>query len=352
MTLLPGTSLELGEIYLGGNRLGGDLDQSASYALLDAFAQAGGCFIDTAHVYADWLPQVERSCSEKMLGRWCKDRRPEGIVIATKIGHPRLHGNPAARLDRTSLRKDVAEALDNLGTDCLPLVYLHRDDPGTPAEAILGVLEELVADGLIRCYAASNWTAARLAEAQEAARRSGWPGFRANQAEWSLAKRNPGTAAGDLQAMEAGMVAWHRRAGVLAVPYSSQARGYFDKIREDSLDDVAARNYDSPTNRARGASLARLADRHGVTPTEAMLALFRLAPFPVVPVVGCRTPDHVASSFRGLGVRLDPDEAAPLLAGLGLQMGRGAVNDAYIQAAAAPATRPGHPASTRGDRRA
>lgn len=340
MTVLPGTSLEVGDICLGGNRLGGELDRDASYALLDAFAQAGGSFIDTAHVYADWLQDVERSCSEKMLGRWCDDRRPEDIVIATKIGHPPLQGEPMARLDAASLRQDVAEALDNLRTDCLPLVYLHRDDPGTPAEAILEVLEELVADGLIHHYAASNWTAARLGEGQGAAVRYGWQGFRANQAEWSLAARNPGAAAGDLHSMEEGMVAWHRRTGVAAVPYSAQARGYFDKIRDNSLDDVAARNYDNPVNRARGATLAHLADRHGVTPTEAMLALFRLAPFPVIPVVGCRTPEHVASSVRALDLRLDPDEAAPLLEELGLRTDQDTGTDASIHTTAASAPRP------------
>lgn len=316
---LPGTALSVSPLCLGGNRLGAELDQDRAFALLDAFVAAGGNFIDTAHVYADWLPQVERSCSEKTLGRW---RRARGIgpdvVIATKIGHPPLGSTGHSRLDRVSLRQDVAEACENLGLEALPLVYLHRDDPARDVAEILATLEELRAEGRIRHYAASNWTAARLVASTGAARKHGWQGFTANQAEWSLAARNPGTAAADLFAMDAAMIDWHRKTGVAAIPYSAQARGYFDKRGSDRLDAVTARNYDSPTNDARGARLSALAAGHGVTPTQAMLALFAQAPFAVVPVVGCHTPDQIAASFAGAALRLDPAALGPLPAELGL----------------------------------
>lgn len=318
MTVIPGTALDVSALCLGGNRLGAELDRDASFALLDAFVASGGTFIDTAHVYADWLPDVERSCSEKMLGLWRAERGADGVVIATKIGHPLLEAPAAPRLDARSLRADVGEALDNLRCDRLDLVYLHRDDPSTPVADILAVMEEMVAEGLVRHYGASNWTAARLEEAQTTARGKGWQGFVANQAEWSLAARNPGTAAADLHAMDAAMVRWHRKTGVAAIPYSAQARGYFDKLASGTLDPATARSYDSARNRELGGTLAELAARHGVTPTEAMLAILRTAPFPVIPVVGCRTPAQVASSVRSLAIEIDPDEAAPLRQGLGL----------------------------------
>jgi aryl-alcohol dehydrogenase-like predicted oxidoreductase len=316
---LPGTALSVSRLCLGGNRLGGELDQDRSFALLDSFIAAGGNFIDTAHVYADWLPEVERSCSEKMLGRW---RRARGIgldvVIATKIGHPPLGTTGQFRLDRTSLRQDVAEACDNLGLDALPIVYLHRDDPTRDVTDILGTLEELRTEGRIGHYAASNWTAARLMASTEAANANGWQGFVANQAEWSLAARNPGTAAGDLYAMDAAMIDWHRKTGAAAIPYSAQARGYFDKLGTDRLDAVCARNYDNATNHARAARLNNLAARHRVTPTQAMLALFAQAPFVVVPVVGCHTAEQINASFAGADLRLDPAETGALISDLGL----------------------------------
>jgi aryl-alcohol dehydrogenase-like predicted oxidoreductase len=288
-------------------------------ALLDAFVEAGGNFVDTAHVYADWLPGAERSCSEKTIGRWLAARgMADEIVVATKIGHPPLGSPSRPRLDRGSLRQDVFEALDNLGLAKLGLVYLHRDDPSLPAEDVLGVLEELRRDGLVAHYAASNWTACRLGEADEAARRYGGEGFRANQAEWSLAIRNPGSAAADLHGMDAGMIRWHRASLAAAIPYSTQARGYFDKCAAGAFDVATARNYDNPENRIRAQKLATLAKRVGLTPTETMLALFRLAPFTVIPVVGCRDATQIASSFRGIGTTLLQPEAADLLDMLGL----------------------------------
>ncbi len=318
--ILPGTALDVSPLCLGGNRLGGELDQDQSFALLDAFVAAGGNFVDTAHVYADWLPGVERSCSERTIGRWLGAHGAE-VVVATKIGHPVLGQPGSTRLDRASLRQDVAEARENLRLDRLPLVYLHRDDPAREAAEILGALEELRAEGAILHYGASNWTAARLREATGAARANGWDGFRANQAEWSLAARNPGTAAADLFAMDAGMIGWHRDTGVAAIPYSAQAQGYFDKLAAGQVAGPAARNYDSAANRARGERLAALAARHGVSPTQAMLALFRLAGFPVVPVVGCRNAEQIEASFHGAELVLSEDEAAPFLTDLGLRTG-------------------------------
>lgn len=317
---LPGTALSVSPLCLGGNRLGADLDQARSFALLDAFVAAGGNFIDTAHVYADWLPWVERSCSEKTIGRW---RAAQGIggsvVVATKIGHPRLDRPGQSRLDAANLRRDVDEACDNLQLDRLDITYLHRDDPAIGVEEILSVLEELRSEGKILHYAASNWTAARLRVATEVAGRHGWQGFVANQAEWSLAARNPGTTAADLYAMDAAMIDWHRASGAAAIPYSSQARGYFDKLANGSVDAVTSRNYDNPPNRERGARLSELAAGHGVTPTQAMLALFAMADFPVVPVVGCHTQAQIEASFVGANLRLDEAGATPLLVELGLR---------------------------------
>lgn len=310
---LPGTELVVSRLCLGGNRFGGGLDQAESFALLDALVAAGGNFIDTAHVYADWIAGNETSSSEKTLGRWLASRRPAGIVVATKGGHPPLATPTVSRLDPESLRRDVEDGLANLGLDRLDLFYLHRDDPGRPVAEILGALEALRDEGLLRHYGASNWSLARLEEADAAARRQGWQGFVANQSEWSLARRNPETIPGDLHVMDAAMVAFHRRTGMAAIPYSAQAKGYFDKVAA-GLDEATARLYDNAGNRALAGDLAVLAAGHGATPTQIMLAALVRAPFPTVPVVGCRTPQQVASSLASLSIPLTEAQASGLLA--------------------------------------
>lgn len=310
---LPGTDLSVSPLCLGGNRFGGELDEGASFALLDAFAERGGNFVDTAHVYADWVPGNAPSSSERTIGRWLADRRPAGMVVATKGGHPPL-GDPAAkRLDAASLRADVQGSLACLRLDALDLFYLHRDDPDRPAVEILGALERLRAEGLIRHFAASNWSVGRLREARAAAEAEGWAGFVASQAEWSLAARNPGTAAPDLVAMDRGMVALHEETGWAAVPYSAQAKGYFDKL-PGALDPALLRAYDNLRNRDTANLLAGIAARCGSTPTQVMLAAFRRLPFPAVPVIGPRDAEQLASSWAALSLDLGAEDEARLSA--------------------------------------
>lgn len=312
---IPGTDLVVSRICLGGNRLGGELDQAGSFALLDAFVEGGGTFIDSAHVYANWIAGNERSSSEKTLGRWLKARGgARGVVIATKGGSPEPETPHIRRLDEASIRRDVAEALDNLGVSSLDLFYLHRDDPDRPVAEMLGVVEALRREGLVRHYACSNWSGARMEEAAAIARREGWPGFVASQCEWSLATRNAGTASDDLLQMNAAMLEVHRRLGLPAIPYSSQARGYFDKVADGALDAVTASRYDNPANRARATKLAAIAARHGATPTQTMLAAMMRSPFLTLPIVGCRTKEQVAGSLAALGVALEAEEAATILA--------------------------------------
>jgi aryl-alcohol dehydrogenase-like predicted oxidoreductase len=315
MVTLPGTSLSVSRLCLGGNRLGAQLDHAASFALLDAFADRGGNFIDTAHVYADWLPDVERSCSEKTIGRWLAARGAAGrAVVATKIGHPPLDNPTLRRLDAASLRRDIEEALANLGLPRLDLVYLHRDDPDRPADEILGSLEEFRQAGLVRYYGASNWSALRLAEAQETAQRHGWQGFSANQPEWSLALRNPGSVQDDLFAMDCRMHEWHAQYHVAAIPYSAQAKGYFDKVIAAALDEATARAYDNPTNRVRADVLNKLALRTGATPTQVALNILTCGPVPTIPVIGPRTVKQIESSFDSLSIELSDDDLLRQLA--------------------------------------
>jgi aryl-alcohol dehydrogenase-like predicted oxidoreductase len=310
---LPKTALSVSRLCLGGNRFGGDLDQDASFAMLDAYVEMGGNFIDSAHVYADWIAGNERSSSEKTIGRWLKSRKPKGLVIATKGGHPGLAADAAPRLDGADLRLDVTEALVNLGVASLDLFYVHRDDPARPAAEIVAALEGLRREGLIRHYAASNWSTARLEAAEAAAQEQGAQGFVANQPEWSLAVRNAASIADDAFVLDGPMAAFHDRTGMAVIPYSAQAKGYFDKAPE-ALTPALARLYDNATNRSMAAKLAALARRHGVSPTEVMLAAMLRRSFRVIPIVGPRNLEQLQSSAACLRIALTEAEVAGLMA--------------------------------------
>lgn len=305
---IPQTALRVSRLCLGGVPLGTALGPDQSFALLDAFIAAGGNFIDTAHVYGDWVTGAERSASEKTIGRWLKARGfPADIVVATKIGHPKLSALNKPRLDRDALRSDTQAALNNLGVAKLDLVYLHRDDPSRPVGDIVAALEELRSDGVIGHYAASNWSAERLEKAQRLARTEHWQGFIANQPGWSLARRNPGTGDPGTVEMDAEAFAFHARTQLAAIPYSTQAKGYFTKLLAGRLGGEVKAAYDNSPNRVLGRRVGAVADGYHTTPEAAVLASLMAAPFPVIPIVGCMTPAQVAASFASLDLKLPHD---------------------------------------------
>ena len=99
-TAIPGTNLQPSSICLGSVSLGSTLDQEQSFALLDAYLEQGGSFIDTASVYSNWLP-IERNSSEKTIGRWLHARGVrDRVVLGTKGAHPELSSMHIPRMSR------------------------------------------------------------------------------------------------------------------------------------------------------------------------------------------------------------------------------------------------------------
>jgi aryl-alcohol dehydrogenase-like predicted oxidoreductase len=73
---ITGTDLNCSVISFGSEFIGSTINQEDSFRLLDIYVENGGNFIDTAHVYANWL-SVESSISEKTIGKWMKERKEE-----------------------------------------------------------------------------------------------------------------------------------------------------------------------------------------------------------------------------------------------------------------------------------
>jgi aryl-alcohol dehydrogenase-like predicted oxidoreductase len=306
---LPGVDVPIAPLALGANHLGSALDDAASFTLLDRHLDQGGTMIDTALVYADWLPDVERSCSERVIARWLRARGvADRVVIGTKGGHPDLNAPAVSRLDPVSLRSDLQRSLQNLGLSRLPLWWLHRDDPTRPVAEIVEAVEELRAEGLLAAWGVCNWTAERLAAARAMAAERGVAGPIANSAGFALAPPAAGVMAADLVTLGAALTELHTRSQLPLVAYSAQAKGWFDKVRRgtsEALDPI----YDHGESRRVAADLARIADECDATPTEVALGAVGLLPFPTIAVAGPRTPAQLDSCWRAM--RLDLAEYQP-----------------------------------------
>jgi aryl-alcohol dehydrogenase-like predicted oxidoreductase len=185
---LGATDLHLAPLVLGGNVFGWTADEATSFAVLDAFVDAGGTMIDTADVYSAWVPGHQGGESESVIGRWLQQSgKRDQVLLATKVGM--LPGDGGEKLAPARIAAAAEASLRRLGTDRIDLYYAHQDDESVPQDAVLEAFGRLVDAGKVRVVGASNFHARRLKSANETARDAGLPHFHVLQPEYNLVSR-------------------------------------------------------------------------------------------------------------------------------------------------------------------
>ncbi len=304
--------MKVSAIALGTGNIGSALDSAASFKLLDLFVDCGGTFIDSARVYAAWIPGG-MGISERTIGQWLRLRKhSSSIVVGTKGGHPDLNAMHVPRLDRAHIISDCEDSLRDLSCDTIGLYWLHRDDETRPVADMLETLEGLMTAGKIRAYGCSNWTPARMQAACEAAHTHHYRGFVANQPMWSLASINPeATPDPTMRWMDVAMRTFHRSSSMAVVPYTAQAHGFFSKAAADgiaALPEGLRRAYDNPSNHRRLARLQHWADQLQQTVgTMALAYLISQPHFITIPIIGANHPWQLEESLRAADLTLSAE---------------------------------------------
>jgi aryl-alcohol dehydrogenase-like predicted oxidoreductase len=299
------TDLNVSQISYGTANIGTKRDKKEEFAMLDAFIDAGGNFIDTARIYSDWVPG-EIGRSERILGEWFKARNyPKDIVMATKGAHPMLDSMEKPRMDKADVEYDIKQSLAALGVETIDLYYLHRDAKEVSVEYIIDFLEDFRRAGYLRYYACSNWEPARIAAAQKYAKEKGYVGFVANEMLWSMATAHmPAPEDGTLVRMNEEMYELHESTGLCAVPYSSQAGGYFTKILE-TPENAKSSSYHCKENEKRAKEMAEMfADAK--TPMQYVLGYFTNRPFQVIPAFSVSSMEQLKDTILAAEHPLDP----------------------------------------------
>ncbi|MFE3329912.1 aldo/keto reductase [Streptomyces sp. NPDC059176] len=302
MTLIPETDLDVFPLCLGGNVFGWTADEPTSFDILDAYAEAGGNFIDTADSYSQWAPGNEGGESETIIGRWMASRKNrDQVLIATKVG--RLGG--LTGLGAKVIEEAVEASLRRLGTDRIDLYYAHADDPGTPLEETLSAFDALVRAGKVRHIAASNISGARLAEAIEVADRLGVARYVAVQPPYNLLDRTP---------FETDLAPVCSDEAVACVPYFGLAQGFLTgKYRKgapqvESVRNAAASRYATVRGHEVVAVLDAIAAQSNTTCAAVALAWLAAQPHVVAPLASSRTPGQLAEILPAVDLVLSPAE--------------------------------------------
>ena len=182
------SGLKVSPLAFGGNVFGWTVDEATSFSLLDAWLDAGFNFMDTADVYSSWVPGHGGGESENVIGKWLKQGgKRDRVVIATKVGKPMGPGKQG--LKPAYIRQAVEDSLRRLQTDHIDLYQSHDDDADTPLTDTLAAFGELIKAGKVRAIGASNYSAARLAEALDVSARNGLPRYESLQPLYNLYDR-------------------------------------------------------------------------------------------------------------------------------------------------------------------
>lgn len=300
---LPGTDVEISALCLGTAEIGVRQTEIEAHRLLDYWVEHGGNGIDTARVYSDWIPG-EKHRSERIVGDWLKAAGVrKQIVLATKAGHPLFENSSRVRLSPAELQQDLEGSLETLGTDYIDVWFLHRDDEGIPVDEIMDCCDPFVRHGRVKALGAANWTARRIRKANDYAARAGRAGFVATQLFWNLGSRHYRGLESTLRSMDDDAEQLHEAANLVAMPYSSQAGGFFsnwlegDGVRQSK---AAQSGYATKANLEIAMHAREIAQRNGVAVAAVVLAFLRSHPFKVVPIAGCGTPAHLAASIDAL----------------------------------------------------
>ena len=315
---LNNTDLSVSTLCYGTNMLGWMLDQEKSNAVLDRFAELGGNFIDTARSYGDWAPDAPNGASERAIGGWLKTRSREGLVIATKGAFMDLRAEDwRNRVTPEDITKDLGESLEHLGIDTIDLYWLHADNPEAPVQPIINTLIQHQEAGRIRYFGASNWSAARIKEANAYAQSIGKQGFAASETFWGLAAPEPEAAAqqGYVHYYEGQYEELHA-SGLPILAYSAQSGGYFTKLAKgaDAVPDGLKARYANPINEARFKAVQALSEKHGVSINEIVLSYLLSQPNQTIPIFGASSPEQITETVKAADLKLTAEELAQLRA--------------------------------------
>ena len=316
---LPSSEVDVSIICCGAMQLCYLKDDNSREAVLRAYIEGGGRFFDTAHCYCFWVDGMNGQ-SEVMLGAFLRRTlEREEYMIATKGGHPGVkdYRNIGENFLRPEIvQKDLDESLRRLGVDYVDLYWLHRDDPRIPAGEIIEMLNVEIRKGRIRACGASNWVSARIREANDYAAIHGLHGFSCSQPSWSLGIKG-GSPIGDERLEPGALVVfdgadydWHVKSQLPVIPYNSTSRGFF------ALGGKAPENYVNELSLQRYSRVAELATRKGVTPNQIAVAWLLHQPFPVIPILGTKDPQHMRDALGALSVSLTRDEVTYLSCGV------------------------------------
>lgn len=315
--LLGRTGLRVSELCLGtmtfGEEWGFGATREESRRIFDAFADAGGNFIDTANMYTN-------GTSERFTGEFLGQDR-DRFVLATKYTLSMRADDPnASGNHRKNLVQSLEASLSRLGTDYIDLYWLHAWDFMTPVEEVMRALDDVVRAGKVRYVGVSDTPAWIVSRANTLAELRGWTPFIGLQIEYSLIQR---TVERDLipmaNALDIAVTAWGAiGGGVLSGKYSGKpgkVKATDSRRKDSNLWRISEKNL------AIAREVETVAREIGRTPSQVALNWVRQQKGVMIPILGVRTLEQTLDNLGCLDFELKEEHQERLSRISAIEMG-------------------------------
>jgi aryl-alcohol dehydrogenase-like predicted oxidoreductase len=302
------SDLRIAPLMLGGNVFGWNVDQATSFALLDAFIDAGFNAIDTADTYSRWVKGHQGGESETIIGNWLKRSGKRGrVVIATKIGNDMGDGKS---LKMDYLLRAAEACLKRLQVDCIDLLQSHFDDEVTPPEESMAAYAQLIAQGKVRAIGASNMSVARLKASLAASQALGIPRYQSLQPNYNLYDRVD---------FESQYLPVCKAEGLGVITYYSLAGGFLTGKYRSAADAAKSPSRGGKVKGyfdARGHRILQMLDdvaaRHSATPAQTALAWLIAQPCVTAPIASATSLKQLHETMQAPRLKLSREDLQAL----------------------------------------
>mgnify|MGYP006274299483 CR=1 FL=1 len=302
------TGLKVSPLCLGTMTFGYQCDEDTSFSIMDAAAEAGITFFDTADIYPLGAPNGQYGTTEEIIGRWVKAKR-DRFVIATKCWGPT--GSKPWHMGNS--RHNIMRALDNslrrLQTDYIDLYQVHFYDQGTPLDETLQALDDVVRSGKVRYVGCSNFLAYQLARAVGRSEAMKIVRFESVQPRYNLLFRE----------IERELLPLCSEENIAVIPYNPLAGGFLTGKHAKgaptegtrfTLGTASGRYQERYWHDAMFATvdaLKPLAAAAGMTMAQLSVAWVLANPTITSPIIGASRPEQLADAVKALDTPIAAD---------------------------------------------
>lgn len=306
--ILGNSGLRVSEICLGTMSFGDDwgfgADQATSFDVLDAYAEGGGNFLDTANKYHNG--QTEEIC-----GKWLAANNRHEYVVATKYTLAMDHNDPnTAGNHRKNLVRSVEKSLERLQTDYIDLLWVHAWDNLTPWQETMRALDDVVRSGKVLHIGVSDTPAWVVSASNTLAELRGWSQYVGLQIEYSLLER---TVERELTPMadefNLPVVGWAPLGGGVLTGKYTRGDEDIDSLRKEANE---SRGRTSERNIKIAREVDAVADELGVSSAQVATAWVQAQGYGCIPIAGARKVSQIEDTMGAANVEFDDEHLARL----------------------------------------